>query len=523
VAGSTANLYGRVIMTNRWMACVLVVAAGGVVSAQDVGVSAGGSAPGLDAVVGAGADAGAVSADRGAAVAAKKPLDHSVYDEWNFLRGHEISPDGAFALYRVAPGDGDSTVVVTTTSGDVVREFARGGRAEFSDDSAYAAVLVSPDGDAVKEQREEGVPEGSRDKQSLHLLELATGEVTVIERVRSFELPDEGDGVIAYQLYEPAGQDGEGGGGAVAAASSERDGDQPRRGRRGRGGGEGENGEEKKGDLGTDLVLRRLDGGAEVVYPYATEYGFSEDGSKLAYAARTPDDDDDGVYLVDTLLGIEAQLAGGQGRYKAIEFSEAGDRLVFLTDRDADMGADEDDRAFSVYLWSEGDRAASAVAEEGDRGIPEGWWVADNPSPRFSESGDRVIFGTQPRPEPEPDEEEDGEGDDDEPRVSVDIWHWRDASLQPQQKLRARFERDRSYTAVALLDEGGAIVQLADEAMPSVQIGSDGDADYAVANTDVPYAIEDSWDTPGYVDVYLIDVRTGYATKVLERHHGFGA
>ena len=491
-------------MTNRWMAGVLLAAAGSLAAAQDVDVSA------VEAVAGSTADAGSADRAAAAAAAAKKPLDHGVYDDWNYLRGTEISPDGAFALYRVTPGDGDSTVVVTTTSGEVVREFARGGRAEFSDDSAYAAVLVSPDEDVVDEQREEGVPEGARDKRALHLLELATGEVTVIDRVRSFSLPDENGGVIAYQMYKPAEEDDDGDGASVAAAS--RDGDQP---------GEAEAQEEKeKENLGTDLVLRRLDGGAEMVYGYVTEHEFSEDGSKLAFAARTPDDADDGVYLVDTLLGIEAQLAGGEGRYKAVEFSEAGDRLVFLTDRDADMDAEEDQRAFSVYLWSEGDRAASAVAEEGDRGIPDGWWVADNPSPRFSESGDRVLFGTQPRPDPEPEEEE---GDEDEPEVRVDIWHWQDADLQPRQKLVADRERDRSYTAVALLDDGGAIVQLANEDMPSVRIGSDGDADYAVANTDEPYAIEDSWDTPGYVDVYLIDVRTGYATKVLERHHGYGA
>jgi len=493
-------------MTHRWMAGVLLAAAGSVAAAQDGSASAGLSAA-----------AGAAAAADGSAVAAaaKKALDHGVYDEWNYLRGREISPDGAWALYRIVPGDGDATVVVTSTSGDVVREFERGGRAAFSDDSAYAAVLVEPDEEVVKQQREDEVPEAARAKSALHLLELATGEVTVIERVESFAFPEEDGGVIAYQLFEPA----EAGDDAPATASAgSRDADQPARGGRG----EEENGEKKKEDLGTDLILRRLDGGAELVYPHVTAYGFSEDGSKLAFAARTPDDADDGVYLVDTLLGIEAQLAGGAGRYKAVEFSETGDRLVFLTDRDADMDADEDQRAFSVYLWSEGDRAASPVAEEGDRGIPEGWWVADNPSPRFSESGDRVIFGTQPRPEPEP-EEDDEKSDDDEPEVRVDIWHWQDAELQPRQKLVADRERDRSYTAVALLEDGGRIVQLANEKMPSVQIGSDGDAAYAVANTDEPYAIEDSWDTPGYVDVYLIDVRTGYATKVLERHHGYGA
>ena len=498
---------GREHMTHRWMNGVLLAVTGGLAAATAAGQDAELSAAGRTA---SGAGTAAVAAE-------KKPLDHSVYDEWNYLRGHEISPDGRWALYRVVPGDGDATVVVTSTSGEIVGEFERGGRAEFSDDSAYAAVLVRPDEETVKRQREEGVAEAARDKASLHLLDLESGEVAVVDRVKSFKLPDEGGGVIAYQLFEPA-EDGSGESSTESAAAA-RDLDQPA------GGGDGSGEDEKeKQNLGTDLVLRRLDGGAEMVYSYVTEYEFCEDGSKLAFAARTPDDAEDGVYLVDTLLGIDAQLASGAGRYKAIAFSEAGDRLVFLTDRDADMDAEEDRRAFSVYLWSEGDRRASALAEADDRGVPEGWWVADNPSPRFSESGNRVIFGTQPRPEPvEKDEDGVDEAEDDEPEVRVDIWHWQDADLQPRQKLLGARERDRSYTAVSLLDEGGRIVQLANEDRPSVQIGSDGDADYAVANTDEPYAIERSWDTPGYVDVYLIDVRTGYATKVLERHHGYGA
>ncbi|MEM0982816.1 MAG: prolyl oligopeptidase family serine peptidase [Planctomycetota bacterium] len=472
---------------------------------------------------------------------AKKPLDHDVYDIWNRLAGTSISPNGQWAAYTIAPGDGDNTVVVRQTKGREEYRFERGRNVRFSDDSSHALVLVQPDDEVVKQQRKDKVPVGERDKQALHVLDLATGDITVIERVKSYAIPNEEEGVVAILLEEePEKKDKKDKPAAAAASSAGSNGsagfswndqsgwswnqpDQPARRNAEENEDEADDGDKKrkKRGLGTTLILHRLETGGQVRFDYVTDYEFDENGRKLAFIARTPDDENDGVYIVDTTLGFEVQIASGAGRYKSLAFSEEGDRLLFLTDRDLDQELDNDERGYSLYAWTAGDRGAASIAAEGDRGIPVGWWVADNPSPRFSESGERVIFGTQPRPEIEPEEDKDAE-DDDEPKVKLDIWHWQDARLQPQQLLQASRERDRSYTAVVLLEERNAIVQLANEDMPSVIIGSDGDADYAVANTDVPYAIEDSWATPGYVDSYVIDVRTGYASKVLERHLGFG-
>ena len=77
-------------------------------------------------------------------------------------------------------------------------------------------------------------------------------------------------------------------------------------------------------------------------------------------------------------------------------------------------------------------------------------------------------------------------------------------------------EKKRTYRAVVHLADGH-IVQLADEAAPEVVVGREGEADVAVANTNMPYRQNISWDWPRYFDVYGIDVRTGARRMLAEK------
>ena len=143
-------------------------------------------------------------------------------------------------------------------------------------------------------------------------------------------------------------------------------------------------------------------------------------------------------------------------------------------------------------------------------GMPEGWWVSEHGELSFSDSGSRLFFGTAPRPEPEPEDTL-----LDEEKIRLDLWHWQDPLIQPMQKLRAEEERKRTYRAVVHLDRGDRIVQLATPELPEVEVGSDGDARWALAESNVPYRRLVGIEAPGYVDLWLIDVRTGDRRRVV--------
>jgi dienelactone hydrolase len=416
----------------------------------------------------------------------KQPLDHSVYDEWLRISTQSLSPDGRWVLYVLAPQDGgDTRLVVRSLSSSTEYTIACGSTARFSDDSRHVLFLVDPSEAEQEQAKQEKKKPEEQPKKALGILRLADGDLQRIERIRSYRLPAESGAWLAY-LKEPALP------AAAAGAAGNAPGPQA----------EAPAGR-KASELGTDLVLRDLAGGGERVLSYTTDYRISDDGALLLYAVAEPDTAQDGVRVTETRSGRTTGLLTGPGHYRGLTFDEAGTQAAFLSDT---AHRAEQPASFALYAWRRGEPAAVLRVDASTPGVPAGWWVSENRSPSFSKNGSRLFFGTAPRPEPEPAE---GEGlSEEEQQVKLDIWHWRDPQLQPQQLRQADQERRRSYQAVCLLPRG-RVVQLATPAMPSVDIPRDGDGPLALAVTDVPYAIRDSWDTPSWNDVHLIEVEGG--------------
>ena len=341
-------------------------------------------------------------------------------------------------------------------------------------------------------------------KDSLGILNLNSGDITRIGRVKSFELPEDGSGWVAYLLEKVKEEKAEAD--TTVAEEQPPEPEEPEEPEEEQ---EEEEDDEKKD--GTTLVLRELASGEETTFEFVMEYEFAKDGSLLSYTSSSEDGESDGTFAVTTGSGEVTTLLAGEGNYKSLVFDEESRQIAFLSDRD-DYEADQP--AFSLYHWTEGE--AQAIASEETAGIPQGWWVSEHGDLEFSEDGRRLFFGTAPRPEPEP-EEEIPEWEE----VKVDIWNWKDPLLQPQQLVQRQRELERTYQAVVHL-RNGRVVQLADKEMPDIQLVADGDADLALGTSNVPYQQRISWDSPGYQDVYVVDVRTGDRQMVLEELQGYG-
>jgi dipeptidyl aminopeptidase/acylaminoacyl peptidase len=201
------------------------------------------------------------------------------------------------------------------------------------------------------------------------------------------------------------------------------------------------------------------------------------------------------------------------GRYLRLTAAEEGTHVAFLTDA-PDWESEEPELTLMVADASQG--AARAVAAAGAQGIPADWIVSEHGDLDFSRSGRRLYFGTAPRPMEEP---EDTLLDED--RVELDVWNWKDPYLQPMQLVQRERELERTYRAVAHLDAGDRVVQLATETVPEVSLADEGEGDYAAAYTDLPYRQLISWDGR-YNDVYVVDARTGERRVVKQKLRGFG-
>jgi dipeptidyl aminopeptidase/acylaminoacyl peptidase len=332
-------------------------------------------------------------------------------------------------------------------------------------------------------------------------MSLADGKVTTVEKVGSFRLPEESPTWLAYY---------KGTGGAAAGAGG-------RGGRGGRGAGapqaagrgQGAAGNERdRKQPGSDLILRNLATAQETTIAEVTEYDWNRKGTLLAYAVSSNDATKDGAFVRSTGDGTVTTLHSGKGRYRSLAFDEAGAQITFISDQ---AEFDQPVAPYRLYYWKPGATKAAEVVSAATSGMSKGMVVAENAAPRFSRDGGRIFLTTAPPPPPRPDAKSDANSNDPEP-IPVDLWSTKDPWLQPMQRVRAEQERTRSYRAVYHVADR-TLVQLATSELPTVTPGDD--LARAIGMSDVPYRRELSWDQT-YNDVFLLDLKTGKPTKVLE-------
>jgi len=434
----------------------------------------------------------------------KRPLDHDAYDVWRSIVDQAVADDGQWISYALNPREGDAELQVRSLNSDATFAVARGRQARFSPDGRFLVFLIKPELALVREARKEKKKPDEQPKDSLGILNLSTGDVFKVERVKGFKLAEDGGDWVAYLLEktqekpdsgEEAGQEEQ-----EPAAEPEEEGQE-----------EDEKKEKSDNEIGTTLVLRSLSGGGEVRYESVTEYVFSKGGERLAYLASSKDGSADGAFVVEIEVGTATALLTGEGIYGTVVFDEEGSQVAFMSNRD-DYQAEQPE--YTLYHWRSGRAEASAAAAAGSAGIPDGWWVSEHGDVQFSDNGRRLFFGTAPRPTPEP-EEETPEWE----KVEVDIWNWKDPLLQPMQLVQRERELNRTYLAYVLPGDG-KIVQLADVERPSVIVASDGNANVGLAVTGMPYRMQISWDSPGYNDIYVVNIETGAKRLVVEGLQG---
>jgi dienelactone hydrolase len=479
------------------------------------------------------------------AAAQKQPLDHDAYDLWQNIRGERISADGGWVLYHLAPRVGDSRLVVARADGGLEHRVDRVANARFSPDSRFAVFTITPAHDTVRAMRIRQVRRENMPTDTLGILILATGEVVRVPGVRSWRLPERAGGVLAYILdASPAPDTMAVASDTAATAVRAEPGAEPPPGEPGVGPPPGEPEPEPEplpvgepapapaatpaGDPrtpartdrrkpeGRTLVVRVLETGVEHRFPDVVDYALAERGAALAYTASTADGSGDGVFVVEPVHGTSRPVLTGEGLYPKLAVAGDGRQLAVLSNHDH---YDDERPEYVLYVWVEGRGGARPVARSDSPGIPPGWWVSEHGDLRFSENGRRVFFGTAPRPLPV------AEGDSLLPdeRVRLDIWHWQDDHIQPMQLLNVEADRRRTYEAVVHLDRRDRVVQLATEAMPRVQMDRTRDGDLALAETDVPYRALVGIESPGFSDIWLIDVRDGQRRRIVENQQVGGA
>jgi dipeptidyl aminopeptidase/acylaminoacyl peptidase len=444
-----------------------------------------------------------LAAAAGLALAAKKPLSYDAYDGWRSIQGTQLSRDGQWLVYALVPQDGDGELVALNLRTNKEYRSPRGKQPVITVDGKFVAFAVAPlKADVDKAKKDKKKPE-EQPKSGLGIMNLSTGEVVTIDRVKSFKVPEESGIVVAYLMEPPVKKDEEKKPEEKkeeAKKAPEIKKEEPKKGEVK----DEKKKEEKKKEPGTELVIRELGTGKETKVAEVVEYAWTKNGAWLAYGVSSKTPENDGAFTRETASGKTVTLLKGLANYKGFAFDEKGGQLAFTSDRD-DYRSEKS--ASKLYHWAPPAAAATELVPAQSKNFPSAMAVSENGKLSFSKDGGRLFFGIAPAPKEEP-------KDAPEP-VKVDIWSWKDPYVQPMQKARAEDDKKRSLMCVMHFGpKEKKFVQLATDDVPEISLSED--AKLALGSSDLPYRQLVSWDR-SYEDNYLVSLVDGSKKKVLEK------
>jgi hypothetical protein len=460
---------------------------------------------------------------------AKRPLNHRDYDGWHTIIGQRLSNDGKFLAYGVFPQEGDGEVIVrdlitgkdthlpagerpqpvpSATAEEGPPPEARVTTIAFSSDSKFVVFSTFPAKADTDKAKKEKKTADQLPKDGMVIVNLSSAQVTTVDRVRRFAMPEKAAGYLAYQREAVAEKPA-----AAPADSTGGDGDRQRGGRGGRAGGAAAGGAGARPQFGADLVLRALADGAERTFTDVAEFHFTEDGKQLIYAVAAHDTAKNGVFVAKPgTADAPTALLDGKGKYSKLTVDENQTELAFLSDRD---DAASKQPKWKIYRWDRQANTAAELVSDQTPGLRSGMAISDHGNLSFSHDGSRLFFGVaQPAPPARDDAE--AAADPTREKAVVDLWSYKDEYLQPVQKLRATRDRDRTFQAAYLIPEH-KLVQLADDAMETVTASES--PQWLMGSDDREYRKLQDYDEH-YNDTYLVDAATGQRKLLVKRNHG---
>ena len=497
----------------------------------------------------------------------KKIITHDVYANWRSIAGTVLSRDGRWAAYALVAQEADGEMVVRRLADGQEWRSARGITPAFSADGQFLAFAIRPSQADLDQAKKAKKKPDELPKNGLGIMNLANGQVEVIERVKRFAWPEEGGHYLAV-LLEAKDEKKSGQANPKEDANEFVDDDQQVSA------GKPANNAKKK-DSGSDFILLDAASTTRKKISNVAQFVWAKNGSRLGFsialkevdktkgkavdatqnpalanpalakptsASNNTDNADtsevlaEGVYLISPAEMQTQNVLSGAGSYKQLLLDEAGQQFAFVTNRDdlaqkllleeqskkeksakgdaskPEIAADvkpkdegKEPSVFKLFFWRAGDATAQAVVSADTPGMLANWAPSEFGALQFSKDGQRLFFGTAEISKPEP---------KDAPEiVKVDLWHWKDPELQSVQKVKAEKDKQKHFMAV-LHTADLRFVQLATPSMPQVLVNDN--AQFAMGVSDLPYRQLLSWDSL-YYDVFAVDLQNGQARALTQK------
>ena len=401
----------------------------------------------------------------------KKPLDHSVYDDWKSLSNVNLNKNGEVAATLISPQEGDTTLFIQkinnrrpasgqSLSVDRVRNY------KLSEDGNWIVGLIKAPFAERRQARIDKKKKKDMPGDSLLIVNNKTLEVNKIPNIKSYKTSSIMNSFVAYTLDLPEDTT--------------------------------QNDDKNKSE--EVVILRDLNSGKEDTIRNVKNHVFSKYGDSFA-AIVDPDKKDsvdiNRVEFFDLTKNRRDTISKEKMEYKSLSFDESGKQLVYISTADTSKHVQKE---FDIRYYKVDSDSAIVIANSNTEGLPDGWIFNEHASPSFSKNGVRIILGSAPKRVPKDTTIVDFEV------AKLDIWHWQDPLVQPQQLVEKGREERRIYTGVIYPDQKNSFYQIANEEMPFSNISDEGNGRYALLWSNIPYLIESQWDLSSKYDVWVMDL-----------------
>ena len=463
----------------------------------------------------------------------KKPLDHTVYDNWKSIGERMISNDGQFVVYAVNPQEGDGELVIQNPTTQYKKIIPRGYNAVITEDSKYAVFKIKPLSQDTRQAKIKKKTGDELPKDSLGIIELGKDNVVKFAKVKTYKAPEKAAGFVAYLLdkAEPAApkvkalpdsatqlknllqmadslvkvadsirnktKEAQTKGLAVLTPAKKET--KPA----------ATKADAEKIEEGTDLILRRFIDGKEKTFKLVSEYYFDKKGNKLLIETTksSKDTNSKAMVLLYDLYGERTDtLLKGCNDCKNYVFDEEGKQLAFVAESDSVTKALT--KFYKLWYYANGQDSAKLLVDKNTVGMKVGNTISENANLIFSKDGKKIFFGTAPIKAPKDTTLVDFE------LARLDVWHYNDDYLQPQQLKQLDQELKRSYTAVINIGYD-KVVQLGAENAERISLVNEGNADWVLAETNKGNRKEIQWTGNAKISAYVINTNDGTKKLVL--------
>ncbi len=446
---------------------------------------------------------------------------------WKGIGAAQLSNDGKWFAYAVAPNEGDAEVVIRSTAagateilrfpvGDASnaagggRGGAGGGAVQISGNNRWVAFNVYPTGVTGGGRGGRGgrgsgagaaAAPGGGGSPKLAVIDLTNGTRREFESVRAFRFAGDKSHWLAIHHAAP--------GAAPAAAPAGGRGAAPAGG----------------GGAASVLELVDLTGGTAIPIANVSEFAFNEQGTWIAYAVSATDLVGNSVQLRELATGVNRPLDFQKASYRRLTWGDSSSALAAFRVVTDSAGGDEQ---ATVVAWTNA-LAPNAKAVEisaKSSGVSSGLVVSTDRALQWGDGQKNIFFGLR---EPRPPRDltagtfngtttqgsAPGAGNTGQiaaaPQTSADVpslilWHWKDARPQAEQQVQEAQDKAFSYLSVYNI-AGQKVTKLTDDKVRDVAIGPKDT--WGIGNDGSEYEREAGIRGFNFRDIYAVNIGTG--------------